>query len=94
MIVRSEQSLDDEVDGMHGLQWRFRLEHVNAVDARRAVYRLGRYQWSLQRFGTSRVNRHVLPAGDVAHHARIALRERERNVAGNRCYAEQFQLVR
>jgi hypothetical protein len=53
---------------------------------------LGSYRVPHHRFLTACKNRDVFATRDVTHHACIALRQFERNVAGDGCHADYLEL--
>ena len=92
-VVGCEQRAHDEIDRVLVLQRRLGFEHVDAVDARLAVNRLGRLQRPSQRRPAPCEDRHVSVPRDVAHHACVAMRQFERHVAAHRRDPENFHIL-
>ncbi len=75
------------------LQRRLGIKNVNAVDARLTVYVLSRAQQARHGFVASGKHGHAA-LRDIAHHAGIALRQIERNVAANGRYSQYIYFFR
>ncbi len=94
IVVSCEQRFDEIVYGVLLLQRRLGLEYVDAVDPGLTMDCLRGPERSSHRFGAAGVHGSFLPAGDIAHHAHIALRQVERHVAADSCNTEQLDVLR
>ena len=84
-----QQCLDDEVDAVLRLQRCFGLEHVDAIDTRLAVNVFGGAQWPLHRCSAACENRYAA-VGEITHHARVALREFQRDIPADSRYSDDL----
>ena len=76
------------------LQGRLRLEHIEAIDTGFAMHVFGGHEFALHGPVATGIDWRPLHAGDVAHHAGIALCQLERHVARDRRDAQYFEFSR
>jgi hypothetical protein len=93
-IFGRAQRVDDKIDGVLFLQWRLRVDDLNAVDTGVAMHFFRCQQLTYHRPVAARMHRNIAAPGDITHLAHIALRQIQRNVAGNSSYTKYVECVR